>query len=251
MTRDLHQHSYGAYGDRKMWHAMVREGWDTGRDQVARLTRMAGLQGVRRGRRPLTTRPSASEDHRPDLVRRRFKADRPSTLWVADFNYIRCAQGSACTAFITDVAARRIVVWATSASMSTHTLPLAALEHALVPTGASRSTHGLIHHCDRGSRYVSLAYSNALIGAGTQASVGSVGDSYDNALAETVNGLYTTEVIHTRRLWPSVKAVETATLDWVAWWSTRRLHNALGHKTPTEAETHYNHHHAPAPVGST
>lgn len=250
VLREVHARNYSAYGYRKMWRAMVREGWDVGRDQVARLMRAAGLQGVRRGRKPITTRPAAQPDRRPDLVGRQFKADRPAALWVADFTYVRCQGGFAYTAFITDVYSRRIVGWAVSGSMTTQALPLAALEHALVTTGAARGTDGLIHHSDRGCQYVSLAYSDALLAAGIQASVGTVGDSYDNALAETVNGLYKTEMAHSRRVWPSVKALEMATMDWVHWWNTQRLHTALDYRTPTEVEAAYNHHHAPAPVGS-
>lgn len=236
VLREVHARNYSAYGYRKMWRAMVREGWDVGRDQVARLMRAAGFQGVRRGRKPITTRPAAESDRRPDLVGRQFKADRPGALWVAGFTYVHCQGGFAYTAFIADVYSRRIVGWAVSGSMTTQALPLTALEHALVTTGAARGADGLIHHSDRGSQYVSLAYSDALLAAGIQASVGTVGDCYDNALAETVNGLYEAEMAHSRRVWPSVRALEMATMDWVHWWNTTRLHTALDYRTPPRSK---------------
>ena len=179
----IHAENYSVYGVRKMHQAMARAGWQIGRDQTARLMRAAGLQGVRRGRKPITTRPACEPDARPDLVERRFAAERPHQLWVADITYVRILGGFCYVAFITDVFTRRIVGWAVSASLHTQGLPLLALEHALLSTGASRGREGLIHHSDRGAQYVSLAYSDALITAGVSASVGTVGDSYDNALA--------------------------------------------------------------------
>ena len=148
----IHQENYSVYGVRKMWHAMRHVGWDVGRDQVARLMKIAGLQGVRRGRKPITTRPTAGEDQRPDLVERRFVADRPQQLWVADITYVRILTGFCYVAFITDVFSRRIVGWAVAATLHTQQLPLLALEHALLSTGASRNGSGLIHHSDRGSQ---------------------------------------------------------------------------------------------------
>lgn len=186
----IHAENYSVYGVRKMHHAMARAGWKISRDQVARLMRAAGLQGVRRGHTPITTRPAGETDTRPDLVERCFTAERPHQLWVADITYVRTIPGFCYVAFITDVYSRRIVGWAASASLHTAGLPLLALEHALLSTGASRGRQGLIHHSDRGAQYVSLASSDALITAGVSASIGTVGDSYDNALAETVNGLY-------------------------------------------------------------
>ena len=227
----VHEQNYSVYGARKMWHAMRRAGWDLGRDQVARLMRRAGLCGVRRGRKPVTTRAAAMEDHRPDLVQRDFTAAAPHQLWVADITYVRIATGFCYVAFITDVCTRKIVGWAVASTLHTERLPLLALEHALLTTGARRNSSGLTHHSDRGSQYVSLAYSDALIAAGVTASVGTVGDSYDNTLAESVNGLYKTEIIYSRRAWPSATAVEIATLDWVHWWNTARLHEGLGYLT--------------------
>ena len=249
-VKRIHAENYSVYGIRKMHHAMVRAGWQVGRDQVARLMREAGLQGVRRGRKPITTRPAGVPDARPDLVERRFAADRPHQLWVADITYVRTISGFCYVAFITDVYSRRIVGWAVSGSLRTAGLPLLALEHALVSTGATRGRQGLVHHSDRGAQYVSLAYSDALITAGVSASVGTVGDSYDNALAETVNGLYKAELIHAKRIWESVEAVELATMGWVHWWNTTRLHEALDYLTPAEVEAAYTHHQDSAPVAS-
>ena len=173
----IHQENYSIYGVRKMHHAMLRSGWQIGRDQVARLMRIAGLQGVRRGRKPRTTRPAGHPDTRLDLVERRFTAERPNQLWVADITYVRVLTGLCYVAFITDVCTRRIVGWAVSANLHTTGLQLLALEHALPSTSTSRGHEGLIHHSDKGSQYVSLAYSEALITAGVTASVGTVGDS--------------------------------------------------------------------------
>lgn len=249
--RRIHAENDGVYGVRKMWHAMRRAGWEVGRDQVVRLMRSAGLQGVRRGRKPCTTIPAEQPGRRPDLVERDFTAAAPNRLWVADITYVRTVAGFCYTAFVTDVCTRRIVGWAVASSLHTDGLPLLALEHALISTGASRNPRGgLVHHSDHGAQYVSLAYSDALIAAGVTASVGTVGDSYDNALAETINGLYKTELIHTKRLWESVTAVELATLEWVHWWNTTRLHEALGYQTPPEAEAAYNHQPDAAPVAS-
>ena len=249
-VRRIHQENYSVYGVRKMWHAMRHAGWDVGRDQVARLMKIAGLQGVRRGRKPVTTRPEAGVDQRPDLVERRFIADRPQQLWVADITYVRILTGFCYVAFITDVFSRRIVGWAVAPTLHTQSLPLLALEHALLSTRTSKNESGLIHHSDRGSQYVSLAYSDALIAAGVKASVGTVGDSYDNALAETVNGLYKAELIYSKRIWESVSEVELATMGWVHWWNTARLHEALDYRTPASVEAAYTHPTttAPAPV---
>lgn len=214
--RRIHAENYGVYGYRKMWHAMRRAGWEIGRDQVARLMKAAGLTGVRRGRKPVTTRPSIEPDHRPDLVKRQFVAQGPNRLWVADITYVRMLTGFCYVAFITDVCTRKIVGWAVAATLHTQSLPLQALEHALLSTEARLRAGRLVHHSDRGVQYVSLSYTETLAAYGVTASVGSVGDSYDNALAEAVNGLYKAEIIHSRRVWPSVTAVEMATMDFGA-----------------------------------
>ncbi|QQU26463.1 toxin-antitoxin system HicB family antitoxin [Corynebacterium ulcerans] len=154
----IHKENYSVYGIRKMWHAMARAGWNIGRDQVARLMRAAGLQGVRRGRKVVTTTPAAVPDHRPDLVQRNFRADAPHRVWVADITYVRIATGFAYTAFITDVYSRRIVGWSVVSSLRTQDLPMQALEQALLTTNAAKTCEGLFHHSDRGTQYVSLAY---------------------------------------------------------------------------------------------
>ena len=184
LLEDHHWHQQtAAYESRLFEEEFLRAGWHIGRDQTAGLMRAAGLQGVRRGRKPITTRPAGEPDARPDLVERRFAAERPHQLWVADITYVRILGGFCYVAFITDVFTRRIVGWAVSASLHTQGLPLLALEHALLSTGASRGREGLIHHSDRPAQYVFLVYSDARITAGVSASVGTVGDSYDNALA--------------------------------------------------------------------
>lgn len=175
--RRIHAENYGVYGYRKMHHAMRRAGRDVGRDQIARLMKAAGLTGIRLGRKVFTTSPAGGPDLRPDLVERNFTAKSPNRLWVADITYVRIPSGFCYTAFITDVFTRRIVGWAVTTSLHTEALPLQALEQALQTTPAEASRTGLIHHSDRGSNYVSLTYSDALITAGVQASVRSVGDS--------------------------------------------------------------------------
>ena len=213
----IHQENYSVYGVPKMHHAMLRAGWQIGRDQVARLMRIAGVQGVRRGRTPVTTRPAEKPDTRLDLVERRFTAEGPNQLWVADITYVRILTGMCYVAFITEVHTRRIVGWAVSAHLHTTGLPLLALEHALLSTGAHHGREGLTHHSDRDSQYISLTDSDTLITARVTASVGTMDDPHDNALAETVNGLYKAELIGSKRLWESTEAVELATMGWVHW----------------------------------
>lgn len=234
----VHAENFSVYGIRKMWYAMNREGFHIGRDKTARLVKLAGVSGRRRGRTPVTTISPKVPDHRPDLVQRNFRATAPGRLWVADITYVRTLSGFAYTAFVIDVYSRKIVGVATRSTMRTDALPMEALEHALTTAGR---IHGdqLIHHSDRGSQYVSLKYSTALAEAEIRPSVGTVGDSYDNALAETVNGLYKAELIHPQGPWTSVGEVELATLRWVHWWNTKRLHEALDYATPQEVETEY------------
>lgn len=232
----IHGANYSVYGVRKMHAAMRRAGWDVGRDQVSRLMRTAGVCGVRRGKKVFTTITDAAGLRPADLVERRFHADAPGQLWVADLTYVSTWQGFAYTAFVTDVFHRKIVGWAVSASLTTRALPLQALEMAafLNPTGDE-----LVHHSDRGVQYVSLAYSERLADLGIAASVGSRGDSYDNALAESVNAAYKAELIRARKPWRTIEEVELATLEWVHWFNTARLHASLGHRTPTEIEAAY------------
>ena len=237
--KSIHAENYGVYGVRKLWHAANRAGWDIGRDQVARLMKIAGISGIRRGRRPVTTRPAPVPDTRPDLVQRQFKAVGPNRLWVADITYVRTLSGFVYTAFVTDVFSRKIVGWATRPSMTTEALPLEALEQAIM--NARQDLSNLVHHSDHGSQYTSITYSEKLTDYGIKPSTGSVGDSYDNALAETVNGLYKTELIYSQT-WRSCTEVEWATLNWVHWWNNERLHQALDYTTPEEAITNYNQH---------
>lgn len=236
--KKIHTKNYSVYGVRKMWHAVRRAGWDVGRDQVARLMRIGGIEGVRRGRAPITTRPVQEVDSRPDLVNRQFKASKPNQLWVADITYVRTLSGFVYTAFVTDVYSRKIVGWATRSSMKTEALPLEALEQAI--QGAKDTLVDLTHHSDHGSQYTSVAYNEKLADYGIKPSTGSVGDSYDNALAEAVNGLYKAELIYSQP-WFSLTEVEFATLNWVHWWNHERLHEALGYKSPAEIIDMYNH----------
>lgn len=226
-----------AYGARKVWRQLKREGTPTARCTVERLMRQQGLVGVRRGKVVRTTTPDAKAPCPLDRVHRAFKADRPNQLWVSDFTYVSTWQGFAYVAFIIDVFARRIVGWRVSSSMKTDFV-LDALEQALYARRRERD-ESLVHHSDRGSQYVSIRYSERLAEAGIEPSVGSKGDSYDNALAETINGLYKAELIHRRTPWKSREAVEMATLEWVSWFNHRRLLSSIGYIPPAEAEAAY------------
>lgn len=183
----------------------------------------------------MTTRKPKGPDPRPDLVRRDFNAQQPHKLWVADFTYVRTRKGFVYTAFVTDAFSRRIVGWALSDSMRTEALPLQALNQAII---SAKETSSLIHHFDHGSQYVSIVYNERLAEYGITASTGTVGDSYDNALAENVNGSYKNELIHTRT-WCDVVDVEIATFEWVTWWNDFRLHQSLGYRTPAEVESEF------------
>jgi putative transposase len=223
------------YGVRKVWRQLVREGYKVARCTVARLMRKLGLEGVVRGKVVKTTHSDKATPCPRDQVNRQFKAERPNALWVSDFTYASTWQGFVYVAFVIDVFARRIVGWKVSSSARTDFV-LDALEQAVY---ARRPTQGgLIHHSDRGVQYVSIRYTERLAEAGIEPSVGSVGDSYDNALAETINGLYKAEVIH-RRSWPSREAVELATLEWVDWFNHKRLLGPIGNIPPAEAEAAY------------
>ena len=224
------------YGADKVWKQLHREGTHAARCTVERLMRRLGLQGVRRGKSVRTTVPDAAVPCPLDRVNRQFKADRPNQLWVSDFTYVSTWQGFVYVAFVIDVFARRIVGWRVSRSMRTDFV-LDALEQALYARRAERDG-ALVHHSDRGSQYVSIRYTERLAEAGIEPSVGSKGDSYDNALAETINGLYKAEVIH-RRTWKTREAVELATLEWVDWFNHRRLLEPIGYIPPAEAEAHY------------
>ena len=233
----IHAENFGVYGARKVWRQLLREGFDAGRDRVARLMQKLGLEGARRGRRVKTTVSDKTAPCPLDKVNRQFTADRPNRLWVGDFTYVPTWAGMVYVAFVIDVFARRIVGWRASQTASAQFV-LDALEQAV---HMRRPTEpGLIHHSDRGVQYVSIKYTERLAEAGIEPSVGSVGDSYDNALAETVIGLFKTEVIHHQGPWRSLAAVEVATMNWVDWYNNRRLLGSIGDIPPAEAEaSHY------------
>ncbi len=225
------------YGADKVWQQMKREGVSVARCTVERLMKRLGLEGARRGKVVRTTIPDKAVPCPLDRVNRQFKADRPNQLWVSDFTYVSTWQGWLYVAFVIDVFARRIVGWRVSTSMRTDFV-LDALEQALYARQPERDD-ALIHHSDRGSQYVSIRYTERLAEAGIEPSVGSKGDSYDNALAETINGLYKAELIHKRAPWKSREAVELATLEWVAWFNHHRLLAPIGYIPPAEAEANY------------
>jgi putative transposase len=226
------------YGARKVWKQMGREGLREARCRVRRLMRELGLVGAVRGRAWMTTTQSDPTAARPsDLVDRRFTATRPNQLWVADFTYVATWRGFVYVAFVLDVFARRIVGWRVSSSLRTDFV-LDALEQAIYER-CGDDIGDLVHHSDRGSQYVSMRYTERLADAGIEPSIGSRGDSYDNALAESVIGLFKTEVIRRKGPWRSVEAVEFATLDWVDWFNTRRLLEPIGYMPPAEFEARY------------
>ncbi len=229
------QENFRVYGARKVWRQLNREGIPVARCTVERLMSRQGLSGVVRGRRRRTTIPAESADRPADRVQRRFTAERPDQLWVADLTYVATWAGFVYVAFVIDVYARSIVGWRVSSSLHTD-LVLDALEQAL---HARRAGQGLIHHSDRGCQYLSIRYTERLAEAGIESSVGSVGDSYDNALAETIIGLYKTELIHQQGPWRGLDAVEYATLEWIDWFNNRRLLEPIGHVPPVEREQEY------------
>jgi transposase InsO family protein len=229
--------NFRVYGVRKVWRQMRREGFDVARCTVARLMKEMGIEGVIRGKRMKTTIPDKAAPCPLDRVNRQFRVPAPNMLWVSDFTYVATWTGFVYVAFVIDAYARRIVGWRVSRTAHA-SFVLDALEQAL---HERRPVHrgGLVHHSDRGSQYVSIKYTERLAEAGIEPSVGSVGDSYDNALAETINGLYKAEVIHRRGPWRSFEAVEFATLEWVDWFNTRRLLEPIGNRPPAEAEARY------------
>ena len=227
--------NFCVYGARKIWRQLNRESIKVARCTVERLMKRMGLQGVVRGCRCKTTISNPKAEHPSDLVNRQFTATRPNQLWVADFTYVATWIGFVYVAFVTDVFARRIVGWRVSASMRSE-LVLDALEQAL---WARLRPKGLIHHSDKGSQYVSIRYTERLIQAGIKASTGSTGDAYDNALAESINGLFKTEVIRSKGPWKGVEDVEYATLEWVDWFNNRRLLEPIGYVPPAEFEMNF------------
>jgi putative transposase len=229
--------NFDAYGAYKVWRQLRREGVVVARCTVERLMRQLGLKGVVRGRAFTTTTKPETAGRCPDLVNRNFVATRPNELWVADLTYVATWHGFVYVAFVIDAFARSIVGWRVSVSLRTD-LALDALEQALYQRPSSE---GLIHHSDRGIQYLSIRYTERLFEAGIEPSVGSIGDSYDNALAESVIGLYKTEVIRRRGPWRCLEDVEFATLEWVDWFNNRRLLTSIGDVPPAEHEERYYH----------
>jgi len=229
------EENFQVYGVRKVWRQLNREDISAARCTVERLMRYLGLQGAVRGRSCRTTRSDDALDRPADLVNRQFCATRPNQLWVADITFVATWAGFVYVAFIVDVFARCIVGWRVTRTLHTE-LVLDALEQAL---WSRTGTEGLIHHSDRGCQYLSIRYTERLAEAGLESSVGSVGDSYDNALAETINGLYKTEVIRRRGPWRNIDEVEYATLEWVDWFNHRRLLEPIGNIPPAELEIAY------------
>lgn len=233
--RRVWESNMSCYGAKKVWKQLRREGVVTARCTVERLMAQIGLEGVRRGKVVRTTIPDRHAICPLDRVHRQFHADQPNQIWVSDFTYVSTWQGWLYVAFVIDVFARRIVGWRVSSSMKADFV-LDALEQAL--HDRRPKSGGLIHHSDRGSQYVSIRYTERLAEAGIEPSVGSKGDSYDNALAETINGLYKAELIH-RQSWKNREAVELATLRWVHWFNHQRLLSSIGYIPPAEAEANF------------
>jgi putative transposase len=233
----VYEENFEVYGARKIWRQLHREGIDVARCTVERLMRAMGLVGaVRGGRLPRTTVPDPGACCAPDLVKRDFTASAPNRLWVADFTYVATWSGTVYTAFVIDVYSRRIVGWRSASHMRTD-LPLDALEMAI--WARDDRLNDLIHHSDRGSQYTAIRYTERLVEAGASPSVGTTGDSYDNALAESVIGLYKTELVHRHGPWRNLDELELATLEWVDWYNHRRLHGACENVPPAEYETDF------------
>ena len=237
----VHRDNFGVYGIEKVWRQFNREGHKVGRDRVARLMDDLELSGVVRGKRKRTTYPAEVSQRPADLVERNFTASAPNRLWVSDLTYVSTWSGFVYVAFVIDVFSRFVVGWRVSNSLHAD-LALDALEMAIWRRQRDDLT-GLIHHSDRGVQYLAIRYTERLAEAGAVGSVGSRGDSYDNALAEAVNGLYKAEVIRKRGPWRSLEQVELATAEWVDWWNHRRLHSALTNMPPAEFEALYHQQH--------
>ena len=238
--RRVWETNFGVYGARKVWRQLQREGVGVARCTVERLMRRQGLKGVVRGEKRRTTIPDDSAARPADLVDRRFDVDRPNRLWLADITYVPTWSGFAYVALVIDAYSRFVVGWRVSASLRTD-LALDALEQALCARRPDTADpdHRLVHHSDAGSQYLSIRYTNRLAEAGIEPSVGSVGDSYDNALAESVIGLYKTELIRTKGPWRDRDQVEYATLEYVDWFNHRRLLKPIGNIPPAEREDNY------------
>jgi putative transposase len=229
--------NWQVYGVRKIWRQLRREGFDVARCTVARLMKSMGIQGIIRGKPQKTTVPDKKLPCPLDKVNRQFRVPAPNMLWVSDFTYVATWKGFVYVAFVIDAYARRIVGWRVSTSPHAGFV-LDALEQGVHERRPVKGM-GLVHHSDRGSQYLSIKYTERLADAGIEPSVGSVGDSYDNALAETINGLFKAEVIHRRGPWRSFEAVEYATLEWVDWFNNRRLLEPIGNIPPAEAEANF------------
>ena len=243
--RRVWESNFGVYGARKVWRQLQREGVVVARCTVERLMRQDGLKGVVRGEKKRTTIPDENAARPADLVDRSFDADAPDRLWVADLTYVPTWSGFVYAAFVVDAYSRFVVGWRVSNSLRTD-LTLDALEQAI---WARRPDSGrLVHHSDAGSQYLSIRYTSRLAEAGISPSVGSVGDSFDNALAESVIGLYKTELIRPQGPWRNLDHVEYATLEYVDWFNHRRLLEPIGHIPPAEKETNYHQQHTPAPL---
>ncbi len=238
--RRVWEENYRVYGARKVWKQLHREGIKVARCTVARLMQEMGIRGVVRGRKIKTTIPAELDVRPADRVNRDFTVSEPNRLWVADLTYVATWRGFVYVAFVIDAFARRIVGWRVSSSLRTD-IALDALEQALYDRRVAETTD-LIHHSDRGVQYVSIRYTQRLAQAGIEPSVGSVGDSYDNALAETIIGLYKTELIRQCGPWRNIDDVEYATLEWVDWFNHRRLFQPIGDVPPAELEQAYYHH---------
>jgi putative transposase len=233
----VHADNYDVYGAEKVWRQLLRESVEVGRDRTARLMAELGLSGITRSARRRTTVAAETAPAQPgDLVDRNFSAAAPNRLWVADLTYVSTWAGFCYVAFVIDAFSRRIVGWRVSTSLRAE-LALDALEMAI--WSRQGDTEGLVHHSDRGVQYLAIRYTERLEEAGAVASVGSRGDSYDNALAETVNGLYKAELIRRRGPWRTADQVELATAAWVEWWNQRRLHSTCGYMPPAEYEAMY------------
>jgi putative transposase len=237
--RRVHEQNYGVYGARKVWHQLHREGIHVARCTVERLMKADGLHGVVRGAKIKTTKADPKVARPQDLVERQFSAQRPNQLWVVDFTYVATWAGFVYVAFCIDVFSRLITGWRAAKSMTTD-LVLDALEMGIWQRRhAGHDLEGLVHHSDAGSQYTSIRYTERLVEAGARPSIGSVGDSYDNALAESIIGLFKTELIRRKGPWRSLDAAELATLEWVDWYNNRRLFSAIGNIPPAEAETNH------------
>jgi putative transposase len=239
----VHRDNYGVYGVRKMHAALRRDGVGIGRDQTARLMRELGLAGVRRGKAKRTTLPNLAAARPADLVERRFTAERPDQLWVCDLTYIRTWVGFGYLALVIDVFSRRIPGWAIAGHMRTE-LPLEALELAIW-TRQQQRLDGLVHHTDAGSQYLAIRYTDTLVAVGAVASVGTAGDSYDNALAESTIGQIKAELITRHGPWRTLDQLEFALFEYLDWWNHRRLHGQIGMKPPVAAEAEYYRQHRP------